>query len=445
MTTQKSHFGSDNPFEVLGFTDKSQYAKLTDAELKTRHKKLLQQHHPDLQRTNAAGMAAGEGNEFLKQCNDNTAKINAAYDSLKDTTKRKTLASQHNSSVRSNPVSNSKPWPYNASSQNNPGTNRTTNSRTNHRQSSGFRQDYSKSDFGKEFGEEFGRYWNGKDFDFDRWAHDAKGNGFDGIRRATILERLKKANAQNVRPDLSDLYPGSTDLSGLDLKDAILSTKENRFISFNADFTNSVLKGAQFDHASLHNPIFKKSNIEGASFKNATLRNPSWGGTVKGVDFSNSNMPLETIRDVIFEDCNFSDMKTDYSEFHNVHFKNCRHNGVDYRTSKFSNVIFEGGEMKQTAFAREALEGIDLSKAEREGIKLSGWMRGSPKEALFNEQGEVTSRWQEFVKNEQWAGKKGLAFAAGAVALGAVAYGTWRMIERQRQQQEQHAPPSGRY
>ena len=94
-----------------------------------------------------------------------------------------------------------------------------------------------------------------------------------------------------------------------------------------------------------------------------------------GVNFTNSDMNMASLRNCVFVECNFDDSKLTYTDLVDAHFISCTFRRVDIRVSKigdavFENCVFEDCDMSYCSAENTSFTGSVFSKTKMENMSL---------------------------------------------------------------------------
>lgn len=440
--SQEPNYESKNPFEVLGFTDPSKYHEITSKDIQKNYRRLISPYHPDKTIDKTKDMLAEEATAWIAKSHDVSQKLGAAKALLEDDKKRERLAKEYRP-ASSHSTYNTTGQSYNQESYSKkPHAWENKNSFYSDSFTDSFYEDYFHKKENKNEQPTGSSNSSQKDeFDWDKWSEDWSKTSAQKTREE-VIERIKEAKAKGTRADLTDLHLSYTDLSHLDLENAIFSTGAKKAMLFDTNFTGSSLKGAGFDYVTMYDVKLDGEKIQGASFIGSKLSHTLKSEVISGADFTKAELWIEDFQNITFKNCNLSGANTDYSSFNNVKFENCDHTHTDYTKTKFTNTTFTEGKMQGTKFNSNQLNSeCDFTKANREGILRGKSYTDQVSEAKFTKEGKASSSWVEKIKEGEItssrSGKLAIVGAAVAVTLGAVAYGSWRDAEKQKKDAQQ--------
>lgn len=105
---------------------------------------------------------------------------------------------------------------------------------------------------------------------------------------------------------------------------------------YDCQIVDDEFENEQLNHVRISTAHIKNSNLIGSSFSKA--------------DFL----------DVIFENCDLSNVRLDGANIHRVHFKNCKLLGVNFTDVRFGNVTFEHCIGNLSAFAQSKFDKVQF-------------------------------------------------------------------------------------
>ena len=167
---------------------------------------------------------------------------------------------------------------------------------------------------------------------------------------------------------------------------------EDVFDEEELELVNCSVSNSQMDHRSVEGLIISRAIIKNVSLVDSTLMNIDatdvifdncnlsnvrlCGGTIHraefrhckllGLDVSNS-----TLGNVLFENCHLNMSNFAESRLKQVHFEACWLRGSHFFNAMFQNIILDRCDLDDADFTQVSLKGIDISTCSFEKIRVS--------------------------------------------------------------------------
>ena len=228
-------------------------------------------------------------------------------------------------------------------------------------------------------------------------------------RAATTLEQSLTAALESGIKDFENADLSGIEISGIDFTGLNLSGAYFK----NSKFTNCIFDKCHFELTFFSFGIFEDCSFQKATLKkcylsNATFENCSFQGaklleaanshaypnTITGAMFTKSDLSQTTIYAILFEHCDFSDVKMDNAALHSVQFDSCFVGGLKSESSHMNgfslarstgepeiNVAykknFTGMTFKEEPFEIKEANKVKIYRFNIKSIGIYGYVDGS--------------------------------------------------------------------
>ena len=189
----------------------------------------------------------------------------------------------------------------------------------------------------------------------------------DKLEMKKITHRFGNLKEENILNKIIIIHKNE----GLDINDFLFKNVEEEIEQYKVEF-----KECQFINCTIKGKI-EKSFFTNVLFENCDLSNISFNECIfSKVTFKNCKLIgdffIETkINNVYFEECNMKYCNFTMSRIKDVVFDNIILDNTYFNEVKFDNIKFEKCSLTSSEFFKTKLKGIDLSNSEIDGLSTT--------------------------------------------------------------------------
>ena len=133
------------------------------------------------------------------------------------------------------------------------------------------------------------------------------------------------------------------------------------------------------DHLIWNDELEEEGYIRNAKFQNCNIESQNtkkviWDSVVfSNVIFIGSSFPFAELTDVVFEECDLSNVDFSESILHRVVIKNCKLIGTNFSEAAIRNVLFENSvALRNADFYEAKMESLQLEDCQLDQVNFAG-------------------------------------------------------------------------
>ncbi|MDH6358217.1 pentapeptide repeat-containing protein [Parabacteroides sp. PF5-9] len=177
------------------------------------------------------------------------------------------------------------------------------------------------------------------------------------------------ANKLNEMSDLLEvLNEKDNELTEISFSNqSVESVKRERLIIYGCLFSNCIFTDSHFRKAQLNDVVFKNCDLSNIHLSGSSFTRVEFNGC----KLTGTNLSETQLNHVLFRECRGEYINLSGSNQRNVFYQRCNLRGGAFDNCVIHEVGFETCNLVEAEFYQTALKGVDLSDSEIAGIRVS--------------------------------------------------------------------------